>query len=77
MKLSDEIATIVGSVVFQERCKLLNEKGYFARFHALRYEYRSDYLAWEALEKELHEFFGISRYDSYDSFRRMKSYYGK
>ena len=54
---------------------LLKPKGYFERFHALRYEYRSDYQAWEALECEMHVAFGIGRYESYETFKRMKNYY--
>lgn len=54
---------------------ILTTEGYWARYQEIYSEYSTDREAWKALEKELEERFGMSRYSTYDSFRMSKSRY--
>lgn len=54
---------------------LLSEKGYWGRYYEILPDCRSHKEAWERLEAELMETYGVERYTSYESFRVMKTKY--
>lgn len=51
--------------------------GYFKRFYEIVGEYDTHKLAYEAMEEELKDEYGIEFYKSYDTFRTAKSAYLK
>lgn len=54
---------------------ILTLPGYWNRYQEIYTECRTDREAWERLEKELDDRFGIGRYTSYESFKQNKSRY--
>ena len=56
-----------------EKQNILTLSGYWARYQEIYTDFGTDRQAWEALENEMIDRFGIGRYSSYESFRMNKS----
>lgn len=54
---------------------ILTASGYWARYQEIYLSCPTDKDAWQQLENEMMDRYGISKYTSYDSFRISKSRY--
>ena len=54
---------------------ILTSTGYWQRYQDIYSECRTDKDAWEYLEKEMMDRYGIGKYESYESFRVGKHRY--
>ena len=53
--------------------KLLTPEGFDERFYSLCQLYRTNELAYEALERQYESYFGKRRYSNYESYRKTKN----
>lgn len=58
-----------------ETINILTQSGYWARYQEIYLSCRTDKYAWEKLEDESMNRYGIGKYESYESFRVGKHRY--